>query len=120
MSGANAGVTASTQRSATVGGSIQIKRSGAATINTVVVGGNIQLEANTGLLEAAFNETRGSLLANNNTGAVRITGNIIAGNLQCQANSATVGGGANAVSGREEDQCAQLDAALLYLPSITR
>jgi hypothetical protein len=113
-------IATSDQLSASVGGSIHVKRSGAATIHAVAVGGDVRLEANSGLQVAENNKTNGNLVAVNNAGAVRITGNVIAGNLQCSANSATVRGGGNAVSGRVEDQCAQLDAVHLFLSALAR
>jgi hypothetical protein len=92
----------------TVGGSIQIKQGGAATIHRVRVTGDIQFESNSGALSAHENRVGGNLQAFRNRGGVRIAGNAIDGNLQCKENVPAPKGGNNLVKGSKEDQCRQL------------
>jgi hypothetical protein len=92
----------------TVGGSIQIVQSGAATIDRVAVNGDILFDDNSQALEATFNSVGGNVQAFQNRGGVRIAGNTIDGNLQCKENVPPPTGGNNIVRGSAEDQCANL------------
>ncbi len=92
----------------TVGGSIQIKQGGAATINRARVNGDIQFESNTRALSATYNNVGGNLQAFQNKGGVRIAYNVIDGNLQCKENVPAPTGGGNKVYGSKEDQCRRL------------
>lgn len=92
----------------TVGGSIQIKQGGAATIHRVRVTGDIQFESNSGALSAHENRVGGNLQAFRNRGGVRIAGNVIDGNLQCKENVPAPKGSNNLVKGSKDDQCRQL------------
>ena len=92
----------------TVGGSIQIKQGGAATIHRVRVTGDIQFESNSGALGARDNRVGGSLQAFQNRGGIRIANNVIDGDLQCKENVPAPAGGDNLVRGSKEDQCGRL------------
>lgn len=92
----------------TVGGSIQIKQGGAATVHRVRVTGDILFESNSGPLRAHENRVGGNLQAIRNRGGVRIAGNVIDGKLQCKENVPAPKGSNNLVKGSKEDQCRQL------------
>lgn len=93
-----------------VDGSIQIDDMMADTswIETVRVGGNIQLKQNRVAMMVGENRVIGDVQAFENTGGVDITGNTIGGNLQCKSNFPAPTGGDNTVDGNKEDQCANL------------
>jgi hypothetical protein len=74
--------------SSRVGDNIQLERSGAVRLDSVTVGGDVQLFAN--------------------HGALRIAHNRVDGNLQCKSNQRRPTGGGNRVRGNKEDQCARL------------
>jgi len=92
----------------TVGGSIQVKQGGAATIHRVKVMGDIQFESNSGALSALDNRVGGNLQAFRNKGSLRIANNLIDGNLQCKENVPAPTGVNNVVRGSKEDQCMRL------------
>lgn len=92
----------------TVGGSIQVKHGGAATIHHVRVTGDIQFESNSGALSALENRVGGSLQAFRNRGGVKIANNVIDGKLQCKENVPAPKGGNNVAKGGREDQCRRL------------
>ena len=92
----------------TVGGSIQIKQSGAAEVDKVRVTGDILFDSNNRALSATRNQVGGNVQAFQNTGGVAIRSNTIDGNLQCKANRPAPTGGNNVVHGNKEDQCARL------------
>ncbi len=91
-----------------VGGSVQLKQGGGATVGTSHINGDLQFEANRASLSATKNDIGGSLQAFQNTGGLVIKSNTIDGNLQCKENSPPPTGGGNVVQGNEEDQCARL------------
>lgn len=74
--------------SSRVGDNIPLERSGAVRLDSVTVGGDVQLFAN--------------------HGALRIAHNRVDGNLQCKSNQRRPTGGGNRVRGNKEDQCARL------------
>ena len=88
-----------------VGGSIQIKQSGAADISGVDINSDLLFDDNTRSLNAAGNIIGGNLQAFQNTGGVSIFNNRIGGNLQCKENIPAPTGGGNVVAGSMEDQC---------------
>ncbi len=98
----------SVKAGSTVGGSIQIKQGGAATLHRVKATGDIQFESNSGALSALDNSVGGTLQAFQNRGGVRIANNAIDGNLQCKENAPVPAGGGNLVQGSKEDQCRRL------------
>ena len=73
------------------------------------IGGNLQVNQNSGFQEAVHNVIDGDLQAFSNTGGFRIYGNRIDGNLQCKSNDPPPVGGENVVQGNKEDQCSQLE-----------
>lgn len=89
----------------TVGGSIQIKQGGSATVDQVMVTGDIQLESNQRGLSASRNQVGGNVQIFQNTGGATITDNRIDGNLQCKENVPAPVGGRNQAASLE-DQCA--------------
>lgn len=91
-----------------VGGSVQLKNGGAATIADSRVSGDIQLDENRGKLNVLRNTVGGSVQPIKNTGGLAITRNTIDGNLQCKENSPAPTGGRNVVGGNKEDQCSRL------------
>lgn len=90
---------------AAVGGSIQIKQGGAATIDRVQLSGDLQWDENRGLLIATRNQVGGSVQVFKNSGGVAITDNTIDGNLQCKENDPIPTVGNNLVQGSTQDQC---------------
>lgn len=89
----------------TVGGSIQIKQSGAARIYRVRVTGDILFDSNKRPLSALYNNVGGNVQAFQNRGGVIISYNTINGNLQCKENLPRPTGRGNVVLGSKEDQC---------------
>lgn len=91
-----------------IGGSVQIKQGGGATIADSRVEADIQLDANNGKLNILRNVVGGSVQAVQNDGQLTIQRNRIDGNLQCKENSPAPVGGRNTVGGEKEDQCRRL------------
>ena len=91
-----------------VGGSIQVKQGGAATITRAKVNGDIQFDENVRALKANYNTVGGNIQVVKNTGGVQLVGNRIDGNLQCKENRPAPTGGNNIVRGSKEDQCRRL------------
>lgn len=91
-----------------IGGSVQVKQGGAATVSDSRVEGDIQYDSNTGPLRALRNRVGGSIQVFQNSGGAEIRRNTIDGNLQCKSNSPAPVGGNNVVGGNKEDQCARL------------
>lgn len=92
----------------TVGGSIQIKQGGAATVHHVRLRGDLQFDSNARLLSALNNRIGGNLQATQNRGGMRIANNVIDGNLRCKENVPSPKGGGNTVRGSKEGQCGSL------------
>ncbi len=91
-----------------IGGSVQVKQGGAASVLDSFVTADIQYDANRAALEASRNVVGGNVQAFQNTGGVRFASNRIDGNLQCKENRPAPTGGGNVVQGNKEDQCARL------------
>jgi hypothetical protein len=91
-----------------VGGSIQIKQGGAATIDRVRVTHDILFDDNERAMKATRNTVGGNIQAFQNTGGLNIANNVVDGNLQCKENTPRPTGGGNVVHGSKEDQCANL------------
>lgn len=95
------------RRNSFVGGSIQIKQGGGATIANTRINGDLLFDENVRRLSATDNILGGNLQAFKNFGGVALHRNRIDGNLQCKENRpAPTGGGNRAAS--KEDQCARL------------
>lgn len=91
-----------------IGGSVQVKQGGGATVADSRVEADIQYESNSGNLNIRRNVVGGSVQAVQNDGQLTIRGNRIDGNLQCKENSPPPVGGRNTVDGNKEDQCRRL------------
>jgi hypothetical protein len=91
-----------------VGGSVQVKQGGAATVSDSRVEGDIQYDSNSAMLRVLRNRVGGSVQAFQNVGGLEIRRNTIDGNLQCKENRPAPVGGRNVVGGNKEDQCARL------------
>jgi len=102
-----------------VGGSIQIKQSGAADIRGVDIDSDLLFDDNTGFLDAVDNTIGGNLQVFQNTGGVAIIDNRIGGNLQCKENDPLPTGGGNIVEGSMEEQCANFDLVPPPVPAPT-
>ncbi|HZC14663.1 MAG TPA: hypothetical protein VE270_11660, partial [Thermoleophilaceae bacterium] len=95
-----------------IGGSFQIKQGGGAEIRSTPVEGDIQLESNNGRVQHVIgNRVGGNVQINQNSGGVDIVGNTIDGNLQCQSNNPAPTGGSNIVREAREGQCESLRPA---------
>jgi hypothetical protein len=90
-----------------VGGSVQIKQGGGASITGVRISGDLQFDENVLPLSAAGNVIGGNLQAVKNFGGLSINNNIIDSALQCKENDPAPIGGGNSASSKE-DQCASL------------
>lgn len=92
-----------------VGGNIQAdKANWVGVYSNSLVGGSIQIKSSDGAkIDSTF--TDGDLQAFDNRGLVTITYNTIDGNLQCTGNQPAPIGGGNVVSGSMENQCANFD-----------
>jgi len=93
--------------SSSVGGSVQVKQGGAATVEASRITGDIQYDANNRYMKANRNTVLGSVQVIGNTGGAEILRNTINGNLQCKENRPAPTGGGNVVGGNKEDQCAR-------------
>jgi hypothetical protein len=91
-----------------VGGSVQVKQGGGATVADSFVDGSVQLEQNTAALRVLRNTVGADVQAFQNTGGVQVSRNRIDGNLQCKENRPAPTGGGNVVQGNKEDQCSRL------------
>jgi DUF4097 and DUF4098 domain-containing protein YvlB len=96
------------RRASRVGGSVQVKQGGAATIESSTVDGSIQLEQNGRPMKVAGNTVGADVQAFQNNGGVTIEANVVDGNLQCKENTPAPVGGGNTVQGSKEDQCRKL------------
>lgn len=94
--------------SSRVGGSVQLKQGGGATIANSSVDGSIQLESNRAPLRVERNVVGADVQAFQNSRGVAISRNRIDGNLQCKENRPAPTGGGNVVQGNKEGQCARL------------
>ena len=95
-------------RGSRIGGSVQVKQGGAASVLDSHVNTDIQLDANGAAVEASRNVVGGSVQVFQNTRGVRLARNTIDGNLQCKENRPAPTGRGNVVQGNKEDQCARL------------
>lgn len=93
------------RNTSTIGGSVQIKQGGAATVARSKVNADIQFESNRAQLRALSNIVGGNIQAFQNRGGVEIRNNRVDGNLQCKENVPRPVGGGNIVQGNKEDQC---------------
>lgn len=91
-----------------VGGSVQVKQGGGATVSDSRIDGDIQYDSNSAMLRVLRNRVGGSVQAFQNVGGLEIRRNTIDGNLQCKENRPAPVGGRNIVGGNKEDQCARL------------
>jgi hypothetical protein len=91
-----------------VGGSVQVKQGGGATVSDSRVDSDIQYTQNTAQLLVLRNRVGGNVQVVSNIGGVSIRRNVIDGNLQCKQNSPRPIGGGNVVKGSKENQCARL------------
>jgi hypothetical protein len=91
-----------------IGGSIDIKQSGGASITNSRINQDLKLESNIASLVTNGNKIGGNLQAFKNTGGVTIRNNQIDGNLQCKQNDSAPSGGSNQVRGKKENQCSRL------------
>ena len=91
-----------------VGGSVQLKQGGRASVNDSHVDGDIQFESNAGMLRALRNDVGGNIQIMQNVGGVEVRRNMVDGNLQCKGNNPVPIGGGNVVSGNKEEQCRRL------------
>jgi hypothetical protein len=87
-----------------IGGSVQIKQGGTASIAGASIGGDLQLDAMSGPLAASGNRITGNLQAMANRGGLALIANRMGGALQCKDNLPAPTGGDNTAS-IKEDQC---------------
>jgi hypothetical protein len=93
------------RRSSRVGGSVQVKQGGGASVLRSRIGGDVQYDANRRLLRVNGNRVGGSIQVVGNRAEARIYGNVVVGNLQCKENRPRPRGAGNRVGGSKEDQC---------------
>jgi hypothetical protein len=91
-----------------IGGSVQIKQGGSASVADSRVEADIQYDENNGVFDILRNVVGGNVQAIKNSGELTIRRNRIDGNLQCKENSPSPVGGSNTVQGNKEDQCRRL------------
>ena len=92
-----------------IGGDIQLFDGDRGRVWQATIGGNLQVNQNSGFQEAVRNVIDGDLQAFSNEGGFLIYANRIDGNLQCKSNDPPPVGGQNLVEGNKEDQCSQLE-----------
>jgi hypothetical protein len=95
-------------RSSSVAGSIQVGQGAKVSVNDTRITGDLQVDANSGPIEARRNRVGGSIQIVGNRGANVIDSNRVAGNLQCKENLPAPTGSGNVVEGVKEDQCRRL------------
>ena len=100
-----------------VGGGVRIVQGSSATVDQVVVTGDLHLEANQRALSATRNRVGGSLQAIGNQAGVVVRSNMVEGAVQCRQNLFLPLAGDNQAASLEE-QCASL-ATRMFLPAIT-
>ena len=88
----------------TVGGSVQLKQGGIATVVGATISGDLQIDAMTGPIVASGNGINGNLQAIGNRGDLNLTANTIGGAMQCKENAPAPTGSGN-VATIKEDQC---------------
>lgn len=93
--------------SSRVTGSVQVVRSGPATLDGAQVGGDIQATANDGLVWVQNARVGGNLQINENRGGALLFDNRVNGNLQCGQNQPAPDGRGNTAA-LKEGQCAAL------------
>lgn len=93
--------------SSRIGGSVQVKQGGGASVLSSRIAGDIQFDDNSRFLKANNNRVGGSIQVVGNSGGAQIRGNVVDGNLQCKENRPAPTGGGNVVGGNKEDQCAR-------------
>ena len=96
------------QKSSRIGGSVQIKQGGSASILSSQINADIQFDANSRYLKANDNRVGGNIQVMSNSGGVEIFRNSVDSNLQCKENRPAPTGGNNVVQGNKEDQCRRL------------
>jgi hypothetical protein len=89
----------------TVGGSVQIRQGGAATVRRSAVDSDIQFDANARPLSAVENRVGGNIQVVGNSGGATLAGNTVDGILQCKENAPAPTGSNNLVHGSAESQC---------------
>lgn len=94
--------------SSQVGGNVQVKQGGSASVTQTAVTGDIQYDLNRGPLVADDNRVGGNIQIFENFGGATVNRNTVDGNLQCKENSPAPTGGGNVVRGSVEDQCRQM------------
>ncbi len=99
-----------------IGGSVRIVQGGSATVDQVVVKGDLQLEANQRALSATRNRVGGSLKAIGNQAGVVVRSNTVDGAVQCRQNLFLPLADDNLAASLDE-QCASL-ATRMFLPAI--
>jgi hypothetical protein len=95
----------SVTQSSRIGGSVQVKQGGSASVLNSTVQGDIQYDANRSSLRVNDNRVGGNVQVIGNQARAEIYGNRIDGNLQCKENRPRPVGGNNRVQGNKEDQC---------------
>jgi hypothetical protein len=90
-----------------IDGSVQLKQGGTARIDRVVIGSDLQLESNRGLLTVLRNKVDGNVQVVQNTGGVTLTRNQVLQTLSCKQNAPAPTGSGN-IAGDKEGQCARL------------
>jgi DUF4097 and DUF4098 domain-containing protein YvlB len=91
-----------------IGGSVQVKQGGGASVQASFINGDIQFEANGLAMVIDANIVGGNIQVVGNRALTIVTSNRVNGNLQCKENTPATQGGGNIVQGNKEDQCAAL------------
>jgi hypothetical protein len=88
-------------------GNVQAERHRSVTLTASRVGGSVQLKQG-GTASVARNTITGDLQSFTNRGGQSFVSNRINGNLQCKSNVPAPTGRSNVVQGNKEDQCRRL------------
>jgi hypothetical protein len=87
-----------------IGGSVQIKQGGSASVTGAIVTGDVQFDQMSGPVSASANAIGGNLQVMTNTGGVALTANHAVGAIQCKDNQPVPVGSGN-VASIKQDQC---------------
>jgi predicted acyltransferase (DUF342 family) len=97
---------------AEIGGNVRFINSGISQVFNATIGSNLSVSDNLSggneVAVAVGNTVGGNVQVNNNSGEVLVGGNVIGGNLRCVGNSQQPSGSPNTVNGHKLGQCSSL------------
>ena len=102
------GAAGVTLESAVVGGNLELTEGDTVDLTNATVEGRVQLTGNHGAIGISDNFVGKDIVLLQNTGGVFVDYNVVEGSLQCEQNDPVPTGADNVVSGNKEGQCSGL------------